>query len=143
MKNYEQTCTRLGETLNNILDWARGEKEVGIKDSLFICENGTVEQYVESSEGEKFHEFVKNLSESEFNQICDEFFKAIEERNLSKMHKALAIFDEMDNYSLGTEPMKRRLLRIRKSTESKSYEFGEGEGIKDFILYKGKVYNPT
>lgn len=140
MKTYEQTCTRLGETLNNILAWNKGEEELGLKNSLFICEDGIMEQYVESKEGEKFHNFVKNISEEEFNSICDEFLKALNQKDLAKMHKALAVFDEMDNYNFGTDVMKRRLLRIRTSTEAESYNLGEQEGIKDFILYKGNVW---
>ncbi len=141
MKCYEQTCTRIGETSDTIKAWAKGEGEVGIKDSLFICENGRVEQYVESSEGKKFNDFVKNLSEEKFNNICDEFFVAIRNKDLVRMHKALAVFDEMDNYEFGTDSMKRRLLRIRSVTESKSYEI-EAKGSKNFIIYKGKEYLP-
>lgn len=112
---------------------------MGIKDSLFICEDGRVEHYVEEIEGESFYEYVENLSEEEFNKICDEFVQAIEEKDLAKMHKGLAVFDEMDNYDIGTSDMKRRLMRLRESTHEESYKFKD-DGLRNFILYKGRTY---
>ena len=132
----------MGENSNTILAWHKGEEKLGLKNSLFVCEDGVVTQYVDSEEGEKFYEMVKNLTEQEFNEICDEFFGAIENKDLAKMHEGLSIFDEIDNYpELANDDMKRRLMRIRESTESESYKLVSKGGMKDFILYKGKLYN--
>ena len=139
-KYFERACTRIGKNSNSVMSWSKGEEPLGLKNSFFICENGTVTQYVDCEEAEKFHEYIKNLSEEEFNKICNEFFEAIENEDLSKMHEALAVFDEMDNYNLGTEDMKKRLLRVRKSTESASYEIVEESEVKNFIIYKGEIY---
>jgi len=65
--------------------------------------------------------------------------QAIEDKDLAKMHKGLAIFNEMDEYNFGNETMKRRLLRLRKSTESESYKFKQS-GVTNFICYKGEIY---
>ncbi len=139
-KYFEKTVTRMNENLNNTLAWMKGEKELGLKNSLFICEDGVLTQYVDSEEGEKFHEMVKNLTEEEFDEICDNFFIAIENKNLANMHKALAIFDELDNYpKLVKENMLRRLRRIRELTHTEAYKFA-GNGEKNFIIYKGEIW---
>ena len=141
MKQYfEETVTRIGESLNTVEAWAKGEERWGLKNSIFLCQNGAVTQYCNGEEAEAFHKMVTNLTKKEFDKICEEFFKAIDNKDLSKMHEALTIFDEMDNYNLGDTDMKRRLMRIRKSTQDIAYQFGEKEGIKDFILYGGKIY---
>lgn len=138
-KYFERVCTRLGESSENVKSWAEGESKLGLNNSLFICEQGNVTQYVDSEEGEAFNNMVSQLTKDEFNNICDEFFQAIEDKDLAKMHKGLAIFNEMDNYNFGDETMKRRLLRLRKSTESESYKFKQS-GETDFICYKGEIY---
>ena len=120
-KYYERSVTR--QHKKEWLDaWARAEASLGLKNSFFLINNGMCTQYVDSDEGEKFHEFVKNLTEDEFNEICDNFFEAIKGEDKIEMFKALTIFDEMDNYSLGNENMKRRLLRVRISTHEISYK---------------------
>lgn len=105
-----------------------------------MCQAGVVTQYCSCEEAEAFHRMVTNLTKKEFDKICEEFFEVIKKKDLVKMHEALAIFDEMDNYNLGDADMKRRLMRIRKSTQDIVYQFGGKEGIKDFILYRGKTY---
>ncbi len=140
-KYFERTATRMGLGKSEVVSWAEGEKRFGLNKSLFICQEGIVTQYVDCNEAEAFHEFVKNLSEEEFNKICEKFFDAINKKDMKKMHEGLAIFDEMDNYSLGTSSMKIRLLRIRNSTESKSYEFGKG-GKESFIYFEGQMFSP-
>ncbi len=140
MKQYfEETVTRIGESLNTVKAWAKGEERWGLKNSIFFCSDGVVTQYCNGEEAEVFHKIVTNLTKKEFDKICEEFFEAIKKKDLAKMHEALAIFDEMDNYNLGNIDMKRRLIRIRKSTQDISYQFDE-KGIKDFILYRGKTY---
>ena len=119
-KNYEKTTRR--QYQKDWLDaWAKAEASLGLKNSFFLIKNGMVEQYVDSDEGEKFHDYVRNLSEEEFDKICEDFFIAIEKKDKVDMFKALTIFDEMDNYNLGTDYMQRRLMRVRESTHEVSY----------------------
>jgi len=140
-KYFDKCVTRIGETLNNVLAWSKGEEKLGLKNSLFICENGVVTQYCDGKEGEKFYEFIKNLTEEEFDNICDDFFEAIENKDLTKMHIALAVFDEIDNNpEIANLNILKRLKRVRESSERKPYELGESDGVKDFIIYKGKIY---
>ncbi len=103
--------------------WATAEASLGLNNSFFLIKDGMVTQYVDSDEAEVFHEFVKGLTEEEFNEICNNFFKAIDNKDKIEMFKALTIFDEMDNYSLGNETMKRRLMRVRESTHEISYTY--------------------
>ena len=120
-KYYEKVCTR--QYSKEWLDaWAKAEASLGLNNSFFLIENGMVRQYVDSDEAEVFHEFVKNLTEDDFNIICEDFFKAIEDKDKVAMFKALTIFDEMDNYNLGSDDMKRRLMRLRKETHEVSYK---------------------
>lgn len=140
-KYYEKTATRMGETLNSVLAWDRGEERLGMKNSLFICEEGKVKQYVTIEEGEAFHNRIREMTEQEFDEICDEFIKAIKEKDLETMHVGLAVFDEMDNYPLlGNNVMRARLKRIREHTHMESHLIKNDESLKDFILYKGEVY---
>lgn len=120
-KYFERSVTRpyQKELLNA---WATAEAKFGLKNSFFLIKDGMVTQYVNSDEAESFHEFVEKITEDEFNIICEDFFQAIEKKDKIGMFKALTIFDEMDNYSLGTENMKRRLMRVRESTHEVSYK---------------------
>lgn len=136
---FEKTVTRIGESNKSVEAWAKGEETWGLKNSLFICKNGKVTQYCDGAEAENFHDNVKQLNQNTFNGICEAFFKAVEKKNLAGMHTGLAIFNEMDEFNLGNDSMKRRLMRIRKSTEAEAYKFKE-EGLKDFIYYGGKTY---
>jgi len=138
-KYFERVCTRFGESSENIKSWAKGETELGLNNSLFICEKGKVTQYVDSEEGEDFNKMIEELSEDSFNEICDEFVQAVKDKDLAKMHKGLAVFNEMDEYDFGNEDMKRRLLRLRKFSENESYKFKQ-LGKIDFICYKGEIY---
>lgn len=139
-KYFEKTVTRMNESSNNVLSWSKGEEMVGLTNSLFICENGTVIQYVDSDEGDRFLEMVSGLTLEEFNKICDEFFISIENKDLVSMHKALAVFDELDSHpELAKDGMLQRLKRVRESTHEDAYKF-EGNEEKDFIIYKGVVY---
>ena len=145
---FENTCTRLGEDSESVMAWADGEKQIGLDGSLFICNNGTVTQFVDLKEGETFHDYVLSLSNDSFNELCEKFFKTIKEdigdyEKLSNLHVILAVFDEIDNYSdKFSEDILRRLKRVRESTESLPYKLKEKKGNKDFIIYKNKLYLP-
>ena len=121
MATYEKTVTRKHHK-EWLEAWIKAEASLGLKNSFFLIEDGMVTQFVDSDEAKKFYEYVKNMSEEVFENICDDFFKAIEEKDKYQMFKALTIFDEMDNYDLGTESMKRRLKRVRESTHEISYK---------------------
>ncbi len=120
-KFYERIVTR-NYKKEILRAWAEAEEKLGMKNSLFVTENGITTQYMDSDEGDAFHEKVKSLTEEEFDKICVHFFKAIEEKDKVGMFIALAYFDEMDNYDLGNSNMKRRLMRVRKPTHEIIYK---------------------
>lgn len=139
-KTFEKTTTRYGADLKTTLAWAKGEAEVGLKKSLFICKKGKLVQYVDSAEGERFYEWINNMDETKFYDICCAFIQAIEDKDLEKMHIGLAVFDEMDIHpELGTEYMRILLKKTRENTHDESYKF-EGDGVEDFIIFRGVVY---
>lgn len=118
---YEKTVTRPYQ--KEWLDaWAKAEASLGLKNSFFLIEDGQVTQFVDGDEAQKFHEFVKDMKEEQFDKICDNYFIAIKKKDKVGQHYALTIFDEMDTYSLGTDAMKRRLMRVRKKTHKESYK---------------------
>ena len=141
-KSFEYVTTRLNMTLGGALAWCKGEELLGLKNSLFICENGKLSQYVNEEEGDKFYNMVKNLTEDKFNKICDEFVESVEKKDLIMMHKGLAIFDELDNFPelVATNDVLIRLKRIRKATHEEAYKIKTKDNRKDFIIFKGKIY---
>ena len=137
---FERTVTRMGMDDRGVMAWAKGEAVLGLTNSLFICENGNMTQYVDGKEGENFHAYVVGLADDEFNKICEGFFEALREKDLEKMHIGLAIFSELDEYSLGSEYIKRRLMRVRISTENDAYKIKTKGKRKNFIIYKCKLF---
>ena len=119
-KYYEKVCTR--EYQKEWLEaWVKAEASLGLKNSFFLIENGQVTQFADGEEAEKFHKYVKKLTDEQFNMICVNFFIAIEKKDKINMFRALTIFDEMDAHNLGTENIKRRLKRVREATHEISY----------------------
>lgn len=104
--------------------WAEGEKNLGIRNSLFVMDNGVVTQYVDVEEGEKFYnDLKKNLTEEYFNKIVEKFFKAIKDKDEVKIWECSAIFDEIDNYpEIANDDILMRLERVRKSTHEIIYK---------------------
>ena len=97
-KYFERTCTRM-YGLNLVLAWAKAEENLGLKNSLFVSQNGVVIQYIDSDEGEAFHNKLKSVLNSDyFDRVCEKFFVAIELKDLVKIFEILAIFDEIENY---------------------------------------------
>lgn len=120
-KYYEYTITRPYQ--KEWMDaWVKAEAHLGLHNSFFLIKDGMVEQYVDGEESEKFHKFVKNIGEEFFNDLCESFFQAIKDKDKVEMFYALTIFDEMDNYNLGTPAMKIRLKRVRETTHEISYK---------------------
>ena len=141
MQIYEEATTRYDESLGSVLAWARGEEEVGLKKSLFICDNGKLTLFIDKQEGEEFYESVKLLTEDELHSIFDEFLESTENKNLQRMHKGLAIFDLLDNYpELASTSVFLRLKRIRESTHEEAYNIETQDKRKNFIIHKGNIY---
>lgn len=59
--------------------WIEAEENLGLKNSIYFWDNGRTQQWVDSEEAEKFHEWTKKrLSEdSFFENVCDNYFKAL------------------------------------------------------------------
>lgn len=165
-KKYKRDLTRKC-SLFEIKYWYEGEsKELekwlgfGFFNTFFVSENEIVTLYYDVDEGDKFHEVLKEkLTEELFNEICDEFYELFEKKDsvktkdeifdlCSKAFPAAAIFDELSKYpELGNENMLRRLMRIRKSTESLFYDIEKKlnsldleDQKKDYIFFQGKLY---
>lgn len=163
MKEYKEALTR-DCSLFDILAWHEGESrelekwtEIGYFNHIFVSEKGLVTVYYDVKEAEKFDKwFTEKFTEDFFNNLCDDFVQLVEQIktvnspedvfNLSvKMWPALFFFDELSKYpELGNDNMIRRLIRIRKSTETASYELAKkvkADNLpKDYIFYKGEVY---
>lgn len=123
---------------------------------IFLFENGTLTLYYDVEEGDKFHEILgEKLTEEFFDNLCEHFFKFVEKSKtatsndeiyyiLVKLWPAFTIFDELSKYpEFGNDYMLRRIERIRKTTESFSYELehkiGE-EKAKNCIFFRGEIY---
>ncbi len=117
---------------DDIADWREGEKvltswlKVNYQ-SVFKRDGEWVGVYYDEKKGEELHEAIKKFlkDEDNFNEICDDFVKFITKLHAIKamMIPALIIFDEIDNYpEIASEDIKRRLMRIRKSTHEESYK---------------------
>ena len=141
VKYFEKCTTRMNKNLATVKAWAKGQEKVGLVDHIFICQNGKVVEYLDSEQGEEFHNRVKGMTEEDFDNVCTGFFQALEEKNLENMYPGLVVFDELDNFpELGTKEMRIRLGRIRESTHEKSYQLEIKDPIKDFILHCGSTY---
>ena len=123
VRYYELAVTRM-YSAELVEAWAKGEANLGLKDSFFVMKNGVVEQYINSDEGEKFHEDLKKkLTTEYFGEICDKFYKAIDEDDKVKMFECLCVFGEIDEYpDIANPDILRRLMRVRQSTQHLIYE---------------------
>jgi len=136
------TITRIGLSPIDVAAWKEGEGEelkrwigFGFYKTKFIYnESSTIINYDEK-ECEVFGEVLdEKLTEELFNNICDRFFELIEESKSvntnNEIYKIMVkcwpmwtIFDELSKYpEYGNDNMIRRLIRVRKETESFSYE---------------------
>ncbi len=133
---------------------------VGMDNSLFISENGTVTIYYEESEGQLVFDRINNLLTDDFFDIlCENFYglaDKVDSTTKSKdlfelgirMMPALIIFDEIDNCpEIASDYIRRRLMRIRTATQEKAYDLSDkvpasliADFPKDYIFWKGKVY---
>ena len=139
---YEETCTRMYD-LDLVKQWAKAEEDLGLTKSIFISIGGIVTQFIDSKEGEKFHKELKEKLEEElyFGEVCDYFLNAIKEKKIVNMFRALAVFNEIDEYpEIANAEILRKLMEIRVSTESEIYKFKKDHPVKDFILFCGEVH---
>ncbi len=165
-KEGEVYCKCLSRycSLNEIKSWNEGESTelekwlgFGFFNHLFVSNNGKVTLYYNEQEGDKFHEVLKEkLTEELFGSLCDKFFELIEKSKLAdsdteifnliiECWPALTIFDEISKYpELAEENMIRRLLKVRKATESFQYSISKRlenkDSIKDYILFRGELF---
>ena len=124
-KFYVKGATRMYK--DNLIDaWIKAEENLGLKNSIFFWENGTTTQWVDNEEGEKFEKHVKDGLKINgwFDEVCDCYYEAIENKDKVKVFECLAIFNEMDEnqeISLDFETQKK-LLRLREQTHNVIYE---------------------
>ena len=63
-KYYEKSVTRQHNKAW-LHAWIDAEAQLGLKNSFFLIDNGMVTQYVDGEESERFHEFVKKITEDD------------------------------------------------------------------------------
>lgn len=165
-KRYIEDISRLGCSFFDIKAWYEGEskeleKEIGFGfyNTIFEVNGGNVTLYYDERECENFYGVLgEKLTEDFFGGLCDNFFKLIEETKfvdsnekifelMVKCWPALVIFEELSNYpEYGTDFMIRRLIRVRKSTESFIYELSkrlklEMQTPENYLFFKGEIIN--
>ncbi len=110
----------------NLDAWIKAEENLGLKNSQFFHHNGTTEQWIDSDEGEKFHDWLKKCLRDVsiwFEAICDNYFLSLKEKDKVKQFECLAIFNEIDEHpEIATEDQLRRLKRVRESTHEEIYK---------------------
>lgn len=163
MERYKKSVTREC-SLFDVKAWCEGEgKElkrligVGFFNHIFLSKGGVVTIYYHIEEADKFDEWMgENFTEEFFNELCNEFWELVEKIDFVESDKdifeltvklwpALLIFDEFSKYpEWGNDAMIRRLIRVRTSTESASYELANKAIVEDlpknYIFFKGEIY---
>lgn len=160
---YYKDITRLDYSLFDVKAWHKGESDelkklidFGFYNTIFVSVNGNVTVYYEKEECDEFYEALDNLLEEEFfNEVCDSFVELTsidkfpdnndEIFELSvKLWPCMTVLDMVSRYpEYGNDSMIRRLMRLRKSTESFSYELASKVSEEDwpetYIFYKGEM----
>jgi len=117
-------------SMENIKAWAKALENVGLGKCVLIVKDigegkTSVQQYYDYDEGEKFYNLLKLKLDQEmyFEDVCEEFFKAIERKDRVKMFEALEIFGEIEEYPEITDfATTKKLLRIREQTQGEIYK---------------------
>ncbi|MBI5803597.1 hypothetical protein HY448_02835 [Candidatus Pacearchaeota archaeon] len=163
-KKYKKYLTREC-SLIMVKGWYKGDLDelmrwVGFSfsNTIYESKDGWVAVYYDEDEdnGDKFHEILqKKLTGDMFNEVCDYFFEMINKsQNVSsdeeildiftKLHPVYTIFDEISRYpKIATDDMMRRIIRVRKTTESFAHNLDrkvKDRGPKDYVFYKGELY---
>lgn len=162
MKTYKKSVLR-PSSLFDVKAWYEGEsKELekwlgfGFYNHLFVCKNKMVRLYYDAEEGDAFDKVLnKELDEELFDKLCDNIFEQIEKSKDAKTDKEIyelivkcwpsfVIFDIISKYpEYASETMMRRLMRVRKATESFAYEIDDKIDTtnmpKNFIFFKGEL----
>ncbi len=163
-KDYYKDITRIDEPLFDVKAWYEGESTelkkligIGLFNTIFISSKDTITIYYDCEEAETFHEKLKEILTDEFfNNLCNDFFELIEQSDncktneeihnlLIKCFPILTIFDEISKYpEISSEHIIRRLERVRKNTESFSYDIMKKANLinepKDYIYLQGELY---
>jgi len=158
IKYIERPCS-----LFDTKAWYEGESKelekwfgVGFYNTIFLSKDSVVTIYYDKEECDKFDEAMdRKLTENLFDKLCDIFFELIREAGSIESDEdifkitvgcwpTLTIFDEISKYpEWATDSMLRRLIRVRTTTETFSYELAKkvkNQGqIKDYIFFKGNV----
>ena len=157
---YRKSVVRPG-SLFSVKAWYEGESSelkkwigFGFFNHLFLSKNEMVRLYYEVKEGYMFDKILdERLNEELFDRLCDNLCEQISKAEdaetddeiyeiVVKCWPSLTIFDEISKYpEYASESMLRRLIRIRKATESFSYEIEEkidtANMPKNFIFFRG------
>jgi len=167
-KRYIKDISRLGGSFFDIKAWWEGESRelekkigFGFYNTIFVVKTNNVTLYYDEEECKEFYKILdEKLTEDFFDELCDNFFKLIEETEfvnsdekifefMVKCWPALVIFEELSNYpEYATDSMLRRLIRVRKNTESFSYELSkklkwEHKMSENYLFFKGEIINNT
>ncbi len=150
-------------SLFSVKAWYEGESRelkkwigFGFFNHLFLCKDGMARLYYDAEEGLVFDKILdEKLNEELFDKLCDNLFAQIDNAKNAKTEEEIfeiivkcwpsfTIFDVVSKYpEYASESMIRRLIRVRKETESFSYEIEERINAtdmpKDFIFFKGRV----
>lgn len=69
--------------------WIEAEENLGLKNCIYFWENGTTTQWIDNEEAEKFFNKVKTMV---LNDVMDEYFIALKEKDKIKIFECLSIF---------------------------------------------------
>ena len=129
--------------------------DFGFFNHIFVSENGFVTTYYDAEEIEEYDKILdEKFTDDLFNELCDHFFDTLKSENfnsddeifvfLTKIGPASTLFYDISNYpEFATDNMIRRLIRVRKTTESFVYDVIKNiknKEPKDYIYHKGELH---
>lgn len=157
---YYEDITRLDYSLFDVRAWHNGEGDglkklinFGFYNTIFVSVNGNVTVYYEKEECDEFYDVLDEvLDEALFNEVCDSLVELtlLEAENdddifelCVRLWPCFTILDIVSKYpEYGNDSMIRRLIRLRGSTESFSYDLVKdvsGDWPETYIFYKGEL----
>lgn len=122
-KFYTKGATRM-YSWDLVEAWAEAEENLGLKNSIFFEENGTFTQWIDVDEGDKFfNQLKKTIKEKGLDEVFENYFEALKEKDKVSMFMCLAFFNEIDEHpEIADKDQLRRLKRIRESTHEEIYK---------------------